>query len=99
MSWLKLICQDNEREFASYINYLLFYHVMKENLLLTSITFCFMTLLQVRLYDHRLLQRGAVQCYEGHFNSHTHIQLGVDPSERFVMSGMRYFSDAIYFTS
>ncbi|GAV75061.1 hypothetical protein CFOL_v3_18540, partial [Cephalotus follicularis] len=41
----------------------------------------------VKLYDHRLSKRGAVQSYEGHVNSHTHIQLGVDPSERFVMSG------------
>ncbi|KAJ1407607.1 WD40/YVTN repeat-like-containing domain superfamily, partial [Sesbania bispinosa] len=41
----------------------------------------------MRLYDRRLLQRGSVQSYEGHVNSHTHIQLGVDPSERFVMSG------------
>ncbi|XP_057429811.1 uncharacterized protein LOC130722938 [Lotus japonicus] len=41
----------------------------------------------IRLYDRRLLQRGAVQSYEGHVNSHTCIQLGVDPSERFVMSG------------
>ncbi|KAK7303833.1 hypothetical protein RJT34_14750 [Clitoria ternatea] len=41
----------------------------------------------MRLYDRRLLQRGAVQSYVGHMNSHTHIQLGVDPAERFVMSG------------
>lgn len=40
----------------------------------------------VCLYDHRLLQRGAVQSYEEHVNSHTRIQLGVDPHERFVMS-------------
>lgn len=41
----------------------------------------------VKLYDHRLTKRGAVQSYEGHVNSHTRIQLGVDQSERFVMSG------------
>ncbi|KAF5207562.1 Transducin/WD40 repeat-like superfamily protein [Thalictrum thalictroides] len=41
----------------------------------------------IKLYDHRLIQRGAVQSYEGHVNSHTPIQLGVDPSERLVMSG------------
>ncbi|KAK1432579.1 hypothetical protein QVD17_09476 [Tagetes erecta] len=41
----------------------------------------------VRLYDHRLTQRGAVQHYEGNVNSHTRIQMGVDPSERFIMSG------------
>lgn len=41
----------------------------------------------IKLYDHRMVQRGAIQCYEGNVNSHTHTQLGVDPSEQFVMSG------------
>ncbi|GLT98889.1 hypothetical protein SLE2022_163640 [Rubroshorea leprosula] len=41
----------------------------------------------IKLYDHRLTKRGAVQSYEGHINSHTRIRLGVDQSERFVMSG------------
>ncbi|XLR61226.1 hypothetical protein S83_011898 [Arachis hypogaea] len=41
----------------------------------------------MRLYDLRLLQRGSVQSYEGHVNSHSRIQLGFDPDERFVMSG------------
>ncbi|KAM1266342.1 hypothetical protein ACFX2J_035920 [Malus domestica] len=41
----------------------------------------------MKLYDQRLIQRGAVQSYEGLVNSHTRLQLGVDPSERFVMSG------------
>ncbi|KAL6206226.1 hypothetical protein ACLB2K_023475 [Fragaria x ananassa] len=41
----------------------------------------------VKLYDHRIIQRGAVQTYEGHVNSHTRLQLGVDPSERFFVSG------------
>lgn len=42
----------------------------------------------VRLYDCRLREKGAVlQFYEGHVNSHTRIQIGVDPSERFFMSG------------
>ncbi|KAF5475361.1 hypothetical protein F2P56_007170 [Juglans regia] len=41
----------------------------------------------VKLYDHRLIQRGAVQSYEGHVNSRTRIQLAVDPSDKFVMSG------------
>ncbi|PQP97567.1 hypothetical protein Pyn_01913 [Prunus yedoensis var. nudiflora] len=41
----------------------------------------------VKLYDQRIIQRGAVQSYEGHVNSHTRMQLGVDPSERFFMSG------------
>ncbi|XP_057972163.1 uncharacterized protein LOC131160472 [Malania oleifera] len=41
----------------------------------------------IKLYDHRLMKKGALQSYEGHVNSHTRMQLGVDPSERFVMSG------------
>ncbi|KAI3455768.1 hypothetical protein Pfo_012431 [Paulownia fortunei] len=41
----------------------------------------------IKLYDHRLIQRGPVQSYEGHVNSHTRIELGVDPSEKVVMSG------------
>ncbi|WOK99739.1 hypothetical protein Cni_G08451 [Canna indica] len=41
----------------------------------------------IKLFDHRLLQRGAVQFYAGQVNSHTRLQLGVDPSETFVMSG------------
>jgi WD repeat-containing protein 21A len=45
-----------------------------------------------------MLQRGAVQSYEGHVNSHTQIQLGVDPDERYVMSGRWYFSDVISLT-
>ncbi|VFQ64270.1 unnamed protein product [Cuscuta campestris] len=41
----------------------------------------------LKLYDNRLTQRGALQSYEGNVNSHTRIQLGVDPSESLVMSG------------
>ncbi|KAJ7969388.1 DDB1-and CUL4-associated factor 4 [Quillaja saponaria] len=41
----------------------------------------------VKLFDHRKIQRGAVQSYEGLVNSHTRIQLGVDPSDKFVLSG------------
>ncbi|CAI0546222.1 unnamed protein product [Linum tenue] len=41
----------------------------------------------IKLYDHRLTNRGAVQVYEGHVNSHTRLQLKVDPSERFLMAG------------
>ncbi|GFQ00826.1 ddb1- and cul4-associated factor 4 [Phtheirospermum japonicum] len=41
----------------------------------------------IRLYDHRLTHRGPVQSYEGNVNSHTRIDLGVDPSEKVVMSG------------
>nr|XP_016515846.1 PREDICTED: uncharacterized protein LOC107832506 isoform X2 [Nicotiana tabacum] len=40
----------------------------------------------IKLYDHRLM-RGAIQSYEGNQNSHSRIQLGVDPSETIVMSG------------
>ncbi|KAK3199187.1 hypothetical protein Dsin_022602 [Dipteronia sinensis] len=42
---------------------------------------------KVKLYDHRIINRGHVQSYEGHVNSRTRIQLGVHQSERFVMSG------------
>ena len=52
---------------------------------------------QVRLYDHRLIQRGAVQTYDGHANSHTRIQLGVDPTETFVASGTIILVQAQYF--
>ncbi|XP_059654087.1 uncharacterized protein LOC132300849 [Cornus florida] len=41
----------------------------------------------IKLYDHRLIQRGAVQSYDGNVNSHSRIQLGVDPSEKYFMSG------------
>ncbi|XP_057511757.1 uncharacterized protein LOC130793907 [Actinidia eriantha] len=41
----------------------------------------------IRLYDQRLMQRGPIQMYEGNVNSHTRIQLGVDPCERIFMSG------------
>ncbi|KAK9156198.1 hypothetical protein Sjap_003678 [Stephania japonica] len=41
----------------------------------------------IKLYDRRMMQKGSVQSYEGHVNSHTRIQLGVDPAERFIISG------------
>ncbi|KAG6788087.1 hypothetical protein POTOM_004140 [Populus tomentosa] len=44
-------------------------------------------LAMIKLYDQRMTKRGAVQSYEGHVNSHTRLQLGVDQSERFVMAG------------
>lgn len=47
--------------------------------------------LQIKLFDHRLIQKGAVQSYEGSVNSHTRIELGVDPSEKVVMSGENDF--------
>ena len=37
-----------------------------------------------------MVKRGvAVQTYEGHVNSHTRIEFGIDPSERFLMSGYK----------
>ncbi|XP_047974672.1 DDB1- and CUL4-associated factor 4 isoform X2 [Salvia hispanica] len=41
----------------------------------------------IKLYDHRLMQRGPVQSYEGNVNTHTSVKLGIDPSEKVVMSG------------
>nr|XP_009403102.1 PREDICTED: uncharacterized protein LOC103986735 [Musa acuminata subsp. malaccensis] len=41
----------------------------------------------IKLFDCRLLQRGSVQSYAGHVNSHTRLQLGVNPSETFLISG------------
>ncbi|XP_072986971.1 uncharacterized protein [Typha latifolia] len=41
----------------------------------------------IKLFDRRLLQRGALQSYEGHVNSHTHLQLAVNPAETLLLSG------------
>ncbi|KAJ4836439.1 hypothetical protein Tsubulata_045151 [Turnera subulata] len=41
----------------------------------------------IKLYDHRMGKRGFIQSYEGHVNSHTRSQLGVDQSEKFLVSG------------
>ncbi|ONK65546.1 uncharacterized protein A4U43_C07F38210 [Asparagus officinalis] len=41
----------------------------------------------IKLFDRHLLQRGAIQSYEGHVNSHSHLQLGVNPSETLMISG------------
>ncbi|KAL1195457.1 Katanin p80 WD40 repeat-containing subunit B1-like protein [Cardamine amara subsp. amara] len=42
----------------------------------------------IKLYDQRMDKRGgAVQTYEGHVNSHSRIEFGIDPSERFLISG------------
>ncbi|XP_010497571.1 PREDICTED: DDB1- and CUL4-associated factor 4-like, partial [Camelina sativa] len=42
----------------------------------------------IRLYDQRMVNKGvAVQTYEGHVNSNFRIKFGVDPSERFLISG------------
>uniref|UniRef100_A0ACD5UYD5 Uncharacterized protein n=1 Tax=Avena sativa TaxID=4498 RepID=A0ACD5UYD5_AVESA len=41
----------------------------------------------IKLFDLRLIQKGAIQSYAGHVNSHTHLPLVVDPSETLLMSG------------
>lgn len=38
-----------------------------------------------------------MQTYEGHVNSHTRLQLGVDPSERFFVSGKHQLVIGFYF--
>ncbi|KAL6647642.1 hypothetical protein ACP70R_015079 [Stipagrostis hirtigluma subsp. patula] len=40
----------------------------------------------IKLFDLRLIQKGGIQSYAGHVNSHTHLPLVVDPSDTFVMS-------------
>jgi hypothetical protein len=44
--------------------------------------------IQIKLFDLRLTQKGGIQSYEGHVNSHTHLPLVIDPSETLVMSGL-----------
>ncbi|CAN6483073.1 unnamed protein product [Victoria cruziana] len=41
----------------------------------------------VGLFDSRLLQGGAVHYYDCHVNSHSRLQIGVDPSETFFLAG------------
>ncbi|KAK4782767.1 hypothetical protein SAY86_007141 [Trapa natans] len=41
----------------------------------------------IKLFDQRLVGRGPVQSYEGNLNTHLRLQLGVDPLEKFVVSG------------
>jgi hypothetical protein len=43
--------------------------------------------IQIKIFDLRLTQKGGIQSYEGHVNSHTHLPLAIDPSETLVMSG------------
>ncbi|KAI0527387.1 hypothetical protein KFK09_002987 [Dendrobium nobile] len=40
----------------------------------------------IKLFDRRFLKRD-IQSYEGHMNSHSQLQLGVNPSETFLLSG------------
>jgi len=51
----------------------------------------------IKLFDLRLIQKGGIQSYEGHVNSHTHLPLVVDPSETLVMSGLFIFSSKHYY--
>ncbi|EPS71804.1 hypothetical protein M569_02966 [Genlisea aurea] len=41
----------------------------------------------IRLYDYRCMERGPVQRYEGHVNSHSRMNLAVDGCEKVVASG------------
>ncbi|KAJ3694061.1 hypothetical protein LUZ60_009541 [Juncus effusus] len=41
----------------------------------------------IKLFDMRALKNGGVQSYEGHVNSHTRLQLAVNPSETLFLSG------------
>ncbi|XP_040381738.1 DDB1- and CUL4-associated factor 4 [Oryza brachyantha] len=41
----------------------------------------------IKLFDLRLIQKGPIQSYAGHVNSHTHLPLVVDPSETLLLSG------------
>ncbi|CAM6082750.1 unnamed protein product [Calypogeia fissa] len=41
----------------------------------------------IQQWDRRIVERGSVRSYEGHVNSHTVLQLGLDPTERLLVSG------------
>ncbi|WOG85504.1 hypothetical protein DCAR_0104693 [Daucus carota subsp. sativus] len=41
----------------------------------------------MKLYDHRMVERGAVLSYRGDIGLNDNIQHAVDPSEKFVVSG------------
>ncbi|CAM6045557.1 unnamed protein product [Sphagnum compactum] len=41
----------------------------------------------IQQWDRRMVENGAVRTYEGHSNTHTSLQMGVDPSETFLVSG------------
>lgn len=71
------------------LNFFLFF-VHFKHLLVCIPMFLFHTLnlcYQMKLFDHRLLQKGSVQSYQGNVNSHTRIQIAVDPTEKVIMSG------------
>nr|XP_024379128.1 uncharacterized protein LOC112283946 isoform X1 [Physcomitrium patens]PNR53252.1 hypothetical protein PHYPA_009628 [Physcomitrium patens] len=41
----------------------------------------------IHQWDRRMVENGAVRTYEGHNNTHTTLQLGVDPTETLLVSG------------
>ncbi|VAH46563.1 unnamed protein product [Triticum turgidum subsp. durum] len=41
----------------------------------------------IKLFDLRLIQKGAIQSYAGHVNSHNNLPLVIDPAETLLMSG------------
>ncbi|KAJ4752801.1 DDB1-and CUL4-associated factor 4 [Rhynchospora pubera] len=41
----------------------------------------------IKLFDIRALRNGGVQSYEGHINSHSRLQLAVNPSETLLLTG------------
>lgn len=41
----------------------------------------------IQQWDRRMVENGPVRTYEGHYNTHTMLQLGVDPTETFLVSG------------
>jgi hypothetical protein len=42
---------------------------------------------QINLWDRRLCQKGPVLMYEGNYNTHSMLSLGMDASESLLMSG------------
>ena len=43
--------------------------------------------IQINLWDRRLCEKGSVLTYEGNYNTHSMLSLGVDASESLLMSG------------
>ena len=50
----------------------------------------------MKLYDHRMVERGAVLSYRGDIGLNDNIQHAVDPSEKFVVSGNSLNGYAIF---
>lgn len=45
---------------------------------------------QIQHWDRRIVERGPIRSYTGQVNSHTVLQLGLDPTERLLISGNRF---------